>query len=78
MCAGGSGGGGATSPPARGCAREVEVEVVYGAGGSGGGGAMSPPARGCAREVEVEVVCVPVVVVVVVPRHLRLAFARGR
>ena len=46
---------------------------------------MSPPARICAREVPV---VVPVVVdrgggsggegVVVMPRHLRLAFARGR
>ena len=75
--AGGSGGGGAMSPPARSCAREVEVRW-YGAGGSGGGGALSSLAHGCAREVEVGVVMMKVVVVVVGPRHLRLAFARGR
>jgi hypothetical protein len=62
--------------PARGCAREVEVRW-YGVGGSGGGGAVSSPARSCAREV-VAIGMVSVVVVVVVPCHLRLAVARGR
>src|SRR3981189_88626 len=42
-------------------------------------GAASPPARVCAREVvEMAVVGTVVVVEVVEPRHLRLAFARGR
>ena len=49
-----------------------------GEGGGEGGGAASPPARVCAREVRVVVVKVKVVVKVGAPRHLRLAFARGR
>jgi hypothetical protein len=52
--------------------------VCYTVGLAGGGGAASPPARVCAREVTVLVLVVDAVMTVVGPRHLRLAFARGR
>jgi hypothetical protein len=45
------------------------VEVVW---------AASPPSRVCAREVTVVVAVMKEAAEVVGPRHLRLAFARGR
>jgi hypothetical protein len=69
---GGGGGGGVTS------GSRLRKGGDGGGDGGGGGGTASPLTRVCMREVRVVMVMMKVMVVVVGPRHLRLAFVRGR